>query len=140
MQKYKYQVELDKSDNWKDNFVADIENKVNALTSISRITGVISIISFFMVILNFPERSHTESSTYLSVFLMETSILVGFTASLIGVIFGLRALYKSDDLNHLDNTKINKGDIFLALALNLTPLAIFLLGISFIAIVLSNLC
>lgn len=140
MQKYKYQVELDESDNWKDNFVADIENKVNGLTSISRITGIISIISFFIAILSFPERSHNYGSPSLSVFFMVMGVFVGFIASLMGVIFSLRALYKSDDLNHLDNTNINKRDIFLALALNLAPLAILLVGVSFMAIIMGSIC
>lgn len=138
MQDFKSQDELVTSDNWNDNFVAYTENKVNKLKDISFITGKISIVSFFIAIFSFPERSNSYGSPSLSVFFMGMGVFVGFIASLIGVIFSLRALYKSDDLNHLDNTNINKRDIFLALALNLVPFGIFLLGTAFITILIGN--
>lgn len=138
MQNAKSQEELTESDNWNKNYVADIENKVNELKDISFITGKISIISFFIAILSFPERSHNSSSPSLSVFFMGMSLFVGFIASSIGVIFSLRALYKSDDLNHLDNTNISRKNIFLALALNLAPFGIFLLASTGVLILIGN--
>ncbi len=138
MQNSKFQVKQIESDNLTDDFVANIENKVNKLTEISCITGVISIISFFMVILSFPERSNSNTSS--SGFFMGVSVFVGFITSLMGITFGLQAMYKSNDLNHLDNTNISRKNIFLALALNLAPLAIFLVGVSFIAVIIGSIC